>query len=84
MADTTISIDPMEIIKTKLFKLILAYTVILQIVASQQKEETIFKNIFSRLFTTFLVFLVVLECNIIEASVYSLVLTTIFFFLAEK
>lgn len=83
MADT-ISIDPMELIKTKLFKLLLAYTVILQIIASQQKEVTIYKNIFGRLFTTFLVFLVVLEYNAIEASVYSLGLTTLFFFLVEK
>jgi hypothetical protein len=83
MADTTVSIDPMEIIKTKLFKVILAYIVILQIVASQQKEETIFKNIFTRLFTTFLV-LLGLEFNPIEATVYSLGITTVFFFLAEK
>lgn len=82
MADT-ISIDPMEIIKTTLFKVILAYVVVLQIVASQQNDKSIFKNIIFRLFTNFIV-LLVLEFSLIEATMYSLIITSLMFFVAEK
>jgi hypothetical protein len=82
MSDT-ISIDPSEIIKTTLFKLVLIYLVILQITASQNHEKSLFKNIFIRLITNFIV-LIVLEYSLFEAVAYSLGFTTLFFVLAEK
>lgn len=82
MSDT-ISIDPSKIIKTTLFKLVLIYLVILEIIASQNPEKSLFKNIFIRLITNFIV-LLVLEFSLFEAVAYSLGFTTLFFVLAEK
>jgi hypothetical protein len=81
--NTTISFNVKNITDSVIYKLVLAYVFVLEICASQQTEKSIFKNIFIRLFTTFLVFHA-LEFNIIKSLTYSLVFTTIAFALSEK
>lgn len=79
-----LSIDPKLIIQNNIFKFVLAYVVVLQVLASQTKSDpTIFKNIIFRIITNTIVFLI-LDYSIITSIAFSLVLTTFFFGLTEK
>lgn len=79
----TISIDPIAIIHTTIFKFILVYVFALQITASQSKDQTIFKNIFFRLVTNFIIF-IILGFDVLESSALSLIVTGTAFFVVEK
>jgi hypothetical protein len=79
----TISIEPMIIMHTMLFKFILAYVFGLELISSQSKDQSIFKNIFLRIFTNFIIF-VLLGFDMMVSAMYSLVFTTLFFIIAEK
>jgi hypothetical protein len=80
----TVTLDPLKIINTPLFKFILAYIFMLEIVASQTpNDKTIFKNIFIRIITIGAI-LFLLEFPILYSFAYSLGITIFFFFLAEK
>lgn len=79
-----LSIDPKFIIQNKIFQFVLAYTIVLQVIASQTKEEpSIFKNIIFRIITNTIVFLI-LDYSLITSVTFSLILTTLLFALTEK
>lgn len=75
--------DPQTILKSNLFRFVLIYIFILEIVSSQNKENNIYKNIFVRLLTNILV-LYILDFSIIQSISLSLLITTTFFILSEK
>ena len=51
-----INFDPQIILKNNIFRFLLIYIFILEIVSSQNKESNLYKNIFVRLLTNVLVF----------------------------
>lgn len=83
MSQINLSFNIDSILHNTIFRFVVAYIFILEIVASQQSDHSIFKNIFVRLFTIFLVF-TILGFNIIESSAAALGFTTVFFVVAEK
>lgn len=78
-----LNFDPQSILKSNVFRFVLIYIFILEIVSSQNKESNLYKNIFVRLLTNVLV-LYILDFSIIQSIALSLVITTIFFITAEK
>lgn len=78
-----LSIDPKFIIQNNVFKFLLAYTFALQLISSQSKEQSVFKNIVFRIITNTIVFLI-LDYSLITSISFSLIFTTFFFGLIEK
>lgn len=78
-----INFDPQIILKNNIFRFLLIYIFILEIVSSQNKESNLYKNIFVRLLTNVLVFYI-LDFSVIQSVALSLILTTTFFILSEE
>lgn len=78
-----IKFDPQTILKSNIFRFLLIYIFILEIVSSQKNENNLYKNIFVRLVTNVLVFYI-LDYSIVQSIALSLIITTLFFILAEK
>lgn len=78
-----VTLDPIAIIHTTIFKFVLVYVFALQITASQSKDQTMFKNIIFRIVTNFIIF-IILGFGSLESIALSLIVTSTAFFVAEK
>jgi hypothetical protein len=83
MPEIKVNFDPKIIMDSVIYKYVLLYVFVLQIIASQTKEDSIYKNIILRLVVNFLV-ITQLGLPLLEGLLSSLILTTILFMAAEK
>lgn len=83
MSVVSFHLDIEKILQSKLYKFVVCYLFILTVIASRQKEPSIYKNILFRLAVNILVFHTFLEISILETFAYAMATTILSFVFTE-